>query len=75
MAEINTCGMFQEWLQKAIDAKVIPEHTQRIIIDIPLGDCVTVYSQSINTEGLFNDDLIEVLRGAPLIVDGKKAGK
>jgi hypothetical protein len=74
MAFTHEFDAFQRWLVKAQECGALPKDTERILIDIPLGEIVRVYCISHGQKAMFNDDLLEVLRGADLIVDGRKGG-
>lgn len=67
MAITHTHPAIQEWHTRLRDEGVLPPDVRRIIIDIPLEGCVTVYYECLGDKRMFSIALANALVGADVI--------
>lgn len=67
MACVVHSSEIQAWLQRLQGRGIVPPEVTRIIIDIPLDDCVRVYYECLADEAMFSIEMADMLSGAEVI--------
>ena len=55
-------------LMKALhEAGIIPAATRRVVIDIPLDDAVSIYVETLDSEPIQDQQILDMLKGANVV--------